>query len=105
MNREDGIFKASCGGGNEIAYCWCKPDNLDTTAIKGVIQICHGMADHFSRYLQMAQYLTEQGFIVGGMDMMGHGATFQLNAEREMPKGYFGDAPDSAMCILKDKIR
>ena len=104
MNREDGIFKASCGGGNEIAYSWCKPDDIDVNKPKGVIQICHGMADHFSRYLQMAEYLTQQGFIVGGMDMMGHGATYQLNAEREMPKGYFGDAPDSAMCILKDEM-
>ena len=60
MNREDGIFKASCGGGNEIAYSWCKPDDIDVNEPKGVIQICHGMADHFSRYLQMAEYLTGQ---------------------------------------------
>ena len=104
MRKEQVIFDAACGGGNKIAACLCIPDNIDEIKPAGVIQVCHGMADHFSRYDEMSEFLTGKGFIVAGMDMMGHGETYKLNAVRDMPKGYFGDSPDSAICILKDEM-
>ena len=40
---------------------------------RAVIQITHGMEEHIGRYQQFASYLTKQGFIVCGQDMLGHG--------------------------------
>lgn len=38
-----------------------------------VIQICHGMAEHISRYEQMAVFLAENNIAVCGIDWPGHG--------------------------------
>ena len=103
MNKETVIFDASVGGGNKIAAFFCPCDAVNGSR-RGVIQICHGMADHFARYEQMVDYLNAEGFDVCGMDMMGHGQTYELNKGNDMPLGYFGDADDSALCILKDEM-
>ena len=52
---------------------------------KGIIQITHGMAEHYSRYFPLAEHLADNGYAVGGWDLLGHGA--------DTPKdqlGYFG---------------
>lgn len=52
---------------------------------KAVIQITHGMAEHYSRYERLAEFLSEHGFAVAGYDLLGHG--------EDTPKeklGYFG---------------
>ena len=103
MSEERITFDASVGGGNRIAGFFCPRDDLSVKS-RGVIQICHGMADHFGRYAQMTEYLNTRGFDVCGMDMMGHGQTYELNKDLDMPLGYFGDASDSYMCILKDEM-
>ena len=105
MIKESITFDASTGGGNRIAGFFC-PANIRAEGgkSKGVIQICHGMADHFSRYDEMIEYLNGRGFDVCGMDMMGHGQTYELNKGNDMPLGYFGDAKDSHLCILKDEM-
>ena len=36
----------------------------DDTAVVGIIQIVHGMAEHTDRYLDAAKYLCDQGFAV-----------------------------------------
>ena len=103
MREESITFEAAVGGGSRIAGFFCPRDDLSVRS-KGVIQICHGMADHFRRYAQMTEYLNSRGFDVCGMDMMGHGQTYELNKSMDMPLGYFGDAEDSYMCILKDEM-
>ena len=103
MSTEKITFDAAAGGGNKIAGFFC-PREDQSVKSKGVIQICHGMADHFKRYEQMTEYLNSRGFDVCGMDMMGHGQTYELNKSNDMPLGYFGDASDSYMCILKDEM-
>lgn len=100
MIKERIEFEASVGGGNKIAAFFCPAEGKS----KGVIQICHGMADHFARYAEMTEYLNKEGFDVCGMDMMGHGQTYELNKGNDMPLGYFGDAKDSHLCILKDEM-
>ncbi|MBR1797522.1 MAG: alpha/beta hydrolase [Clostridiales bacterium] len=98
-------FDAATGGGNKIAAFFCPTDvKTEDGRSKGVIQICHGMADYFGRYEEMVGYLNRAGFDVCGMDMMGHGQTYGLNKGNDMPLGYFGDSKDSAMCILKDEM-
>ena len=105
MIKETISFDASVGGGNKIAAFFCPADTGESGRSKGVIQICHGMADYFDRYERMIGFLNLRGFDVCGMDMMGHGRTYELNKDNDMPLGYFGDADDSHMCILKDEMK
>jgi len=55
-----------------FVYCWT-PD--DSTTIKGVIQIFHGMAEHAARYRDFAAYLAGAGYAVFANDHRGHGKT------------------------------
>ena len=41
----------------------------------GIVQICHGMAEHIKRYDNFMQYLCENNFVVIGYDQRGHGMT------------------------------
>lgn len=40
---------------------------------KGIVQIIHGASEHFARYGLFAEYLTDNGYIVVGNDILGHG--------------------------------
>lgn len=42
---------------------------------KGVIQICHGMAEHIDRYDDFMNFLCCNGYTVVGYDQRGHGKT------------------------------
>lgn len=53
-------------------YEWL-PENND--AIKGVLQIAHGMAEHAKRYKDFAEFLTQNGYAVYANDHRGHGKT------------------------------
>ncbi|MBR6484699.1 MAG: alpha/beta fold hydrolase [Clostridiales bacterium] len=99
MNTENIAFESSVGEGVKIAGFFS--ETADPSP-KGVIQICHGMADYFGRYEEMTDFLNRNGWHVCGMDMQGHGKTYELNKEQGMPLGFFGESSGSAMCILKD---
>lgn len=59
--------------GTEIfVYTW-KPDVK--VAVKGIVQIAHGMAETGARYKRFAKKLTENGYIVYINDHRGHGKT------------------------------
>ncbi len=47
---------------------------------KGVIQICHGLAEHSGRYEQFARAMAQQGFAVYAHDHRGHGNTKAADA-------------------------
>ena len=49
-----------------------------------ILQICHGMAEHLSRYDELAQYLCGRGIMVCGIDHPGHG-------ESDGIRGHFGN--------------
>ncbi len=51
------------------------------------LQITHGMAEHIDRYDEFASYLAENGVLVYGNDIAGHGKSIGS----DMPKGYFGE--------------
>ena len=59
----------------------------DPTAIRCVIQIVHGMAEHTDRYLDAASYFCDHGCAVIMHDHAGHGKSHN----EKYPKGYFGD--------------
>lgn len=42
---------------------------------KAIVQIAHGMVEHFQRYHDFAQYLVEKDIVVYGNDHRGHGKT------------------------------
>ncbi len=53
----------------------------------GVVQICHGMAEHIGRYAWLAGQLCAKGYVVCGDDHLGHGRT----ALTKDDLGYFGE--------------
>ena len=55
---------------------------------RAVVQICHGMCEYILRYEEMAQYLTDAGYAICGIDHLGHGSTAEMN---EGSLGYFGE--------------
>lgn len=59
----------------------------DPTAIKGVIQIVHGMAEHTDRYLEAAAYFCDAGYAVIMHDHAGHGKS----VTKEEDQGFFGE--------------
>ena len=96
---ESVVFDAANGNGAKIAG-FCYPSSAEE--IRGVVQICHGMAEHIGRYEEFISYLNEAGFHVCGIDMQGHGKTYELNKGLGYPKGYFGQGKSAASDTVKD---
>ena len=79
---------------NEFSFgsCDCKStiyvrEWLPDIAPIGVVQICHGVAEHITRYDKFAQFLASKGFVVAGDDHLGHGKS----VSNENNLGYFGE--------------
>lgn len=68
----------SANGSNDITYYLFQPEGV---ALRGVIQISHGVCDYFSRYTAFAKYLCSLGFVVCGNDHLGHGNTASKSAD------------------------
>ena len=81
FQRIQGSYPSS-NGDNRIAYTVYLPEG----EIKAILQIAHGMAEHFGRYEEFAGHMAEQGVLVCGNDHLGHGRT----AENADDLGYFG---------------
>ena len=81
-NKEDGSFLSS-NAENMVHFQVYIPENEQ----KGIVQIAHGMAEHFGRYHAFAEFLAENGFIVCGNDHLGHGKT----ASNDEDLGFFGE--------------
>lgn len=58
----------------------------DSSSVKAIFQIAHGMAEHCERYEQFAQVLCESGYAVCINDHIGHGKSVANNDDL----GYFG---------------
>ena len=74
--------------GTEIHVMRWIPDG----EVKGVIQLCHGMAEHALRYDKMGSILADAGWVLSAHDQRGHGKTAQ-KAE-SLGKGKFGYLAD-----------
>lgn len=55
--------------------------------VKGIVQICHGMAEHLERYEEFIDFLTSSGYVVFIHDHLGHGKSVKNDDEL----GYFGE--------------
>ena len=66
-------------------------------AIRGVVQLVHGMIDHMGRYRHVAEFFTSQGYAFAGNDHLGHGRTAASPADF----GYFADT-DGVLMVLRD---
>ncbi len=84
-------FKSKDGKTQIHATIW-----LPEGEIKGVVQIIHGMAEYGERYALFAQYLSENGYLVGVNDHIGHGKS--INSDDDL--GYF--APNGYEVALED---
>ena len=51
------------------------------------VQLIHGMAEHIERYHEFAMFLAQNGVLVFGMDLPGHGRSLG----EDQPLGYFGE--------------
>lgn len=66
-------------------------------AARGVVMICHGLAEHAGRYQRFADFLAGRGYHVYAHDHRGHGATTAADA----PLGRFA-AKHGARIVLDD---
>ena len=64
---------------------------------KGIVQICHGMAEHKERYEPLMQMLCNNGYISVIHDHRGHGKSVKNASDL----GYFYD--DSGKAIIEDR--
>lgn len=78
--HQTGTFP-SADGIHNISYQVILPEN----DIKGIIQISHGMCEYFGRYIDFAEYMADNGFIVCGNDHLGHGNS----VDNDYELGYF----------------
>jgi alpha-beta hydrolase superfamily lysophospholipase len=67
------------------------------TALRAVMHVAHGMAEHGARYARLAEALTKLGFAVYADDHRGHGKTAATDAEL----GHLGDEGGFAR-VLRD---
>jgi len=65
--------------GHKLFYTLYQPKDVDS--IKATLLICHGMQEHSGRYEELAQFLTENGYVVLTYDHLGHGKTAQTKEE------------------------
>lgn len=72
----------SATGVCEIRYRIWQPDDP-----RICVQIIHGMAEHIDRYDAFARFLAENGVLVFGMDLAGHGNSIRNG----QPYGFFGE--------------
>ena len=63
----------------------------------GVLQMCHGMVEHISRYDEFASFLASNGFYVVGHDHLGHGQS--ITSKEKL--GYFCH-PDGNAVVVAD---
>ena len=59
----------------------------ETTEIRGIIQVVHGMVEHIDRYDRFADEMSKKGYLVVGHDHLGHGYSVLSKDEY----GFFGE--------------
>lgn len=91
MRRE--FYYLSADGKNKIHGVEWVPKK----EIKGIVQIVHGMVEYIKRYDEFANYLVDRGYLVTGIDLLGHGQS--VASEDDL--GYFGE-PDGNRFLIRD---
>ena len=85
----------SSSGQNDIHCRLWTPEG----AVRGVVQMVHGVAEHIGRYDAFAKFLGEHGFAAVGDDHLGHGLTVRDESE----KGWFAETDGWHKLVLDEK--
>lgn len=72
----------------------------DEGEVKGIVQICHGMAEHCKRYDEFARFLCKNGYAVFINDHLGHGNS----VARDEELGFFGESSGVGDLVNDAKI-
>lgn len=84
-------FSYKSSDGTEL---WCNrwfPD--EDQQIKGIVVLQHGLKEHSLRYDRIGTILAENGYVVHGFDLRGHGRTAEINVMNN--KSIWGKIADS----------
>lgn len=73
-------FPSADGISQVRAKSW-EPAGSDCGAVRGVIQVVHGMSEHIDRYQSFAANMVQMGYAVVGHDHIGHGKTAAQEAD------------------------
>ena len=96
MKKEEFYFDSRDGKNKIHAVRYTPNDGV----VCCVVQIVHGMSEYVERYEELAQFLTEKGFVVTGEDHLGHGKTVPEGGTY----GYFCEQ-DPATVVVRDVHR
>lgn len=99
MKKEEFYF-GSRDGKTKLHAVRYSPGRQD--AVRGVLQVVHGMAEYAERYEEFAEFLTGKGFVVTGEDHLGHGKSVDGAAGGKY--GYFCPQ-DPATVVVRDVHR
>ncbi|MBC8584572.1 alpha/beta fold hydrolase [Youxingia wuxianensis] len=61
-------FKSTNGENTIFGWIYTPSEGL-----RGIVQICHGMAEHMGRYHEFMRTLAKNGYVACGIDQVGHG--------------------------------
>jgi alpha-beta hydrolase superfamily lysophospholipase len=75
--------------------------SLPSPRPKGVVQIAHGMAEHFGRYARLTDRLTAAGYAVYGNDHRGHGASAGAHGLGDFGPGGFQSLVDDMAALTR----
>lgn len=89
------FFFPSGSGLCDIHAASYKPDGV---TVRAVLQIAHGMAEHFERYEAFISFLCDNGIAVFVNDHVGHGKSIKNDSEL----GFFGTADGSWKNFVED---
>lgn len=91
MGRTNFTFLSADGKTQIHCVSW-KPE---TEAIRGILQITHGMVEYIERYEPFAEYMSDKGYLVLGHDHLGHGES--VNSPEDW--GYFAEENGSDILV------
>lgn len=82
MKQETSVFPSPADALPLASYAWGEVPG----AVRGIVQIVHGAAEHSARYGRLAASLNAGGYLVYAHDHRGHG----LSISAGVPQGEFG---------------
>lgn len=90
----------------EIVYYVYTPDRTP----KGIVHIIHGMCEYMERYEHFAEYLCDNGLVVCGQDLRGHGRSAVTKDDLGFfgaKKGYdlFSKDTEALRLIMREKYK
>lgn len=69
---------------------------------RAIVQIAHGMAEHFNRYRRLTRALTDAGYAVFGQDHRGHGASAAAHGLGDFGPGGFQSVVDDMAHLSRE---